>query len=120
MNISPGLGSKAGMSFDEYEKKLLADKTSQMFALEIYKNLIDHFGWSNYSVVDKWNTAPSLMVKDIGNVDIEFAYGGDKIRILFCRATFVVPVDDKHTNAIQKIIDIFDYVESDDGAEKEL
>lgn len=100
---------KEQFKFDEFEKKILDDKTEQMLAIEFYREIVDHFKWHDvYQVVSKWNNIPSLNIK-IGNKNIEFAFGGGSLRIA-CRTIFMVKIDDHCFGAIQKILDVLDYL----------
>jgi len=101
------------LNFDEYEKKILDDNTVNMVAIEFYKDLVKHFRWNGYSVQRRWGSSPSLVIKDISPKEVEFMFGDGKLRINFNRTIFIVPIDDTYKDAIQKIIDVFDYVEDE-------
>jgi hypothetical protein len=101
------------LSFDQIEKKILDNQASKMLAIEFYKSLVGHFKLENvYSIRSSWGDVPSLTIQD--KSPIEFSFGNEKLRIVYGRCTFVVNVDDNYIQAIEKILAVFDYVETSD------
>jgi len=98
------------MSFDKFEQSVEESVKEQMVALEFYKNLVSEFEWeNNYSISKNWADTPSMMIHDIACYDVEFLFGEDKLRLIFNRITFVIPINDKHIEAVEKIISVLGY-----------
>jgi hypothetical protein len=98
--------------FDQYEKKLLEDKTIQLMSIEFYKGMVTEFGFNNYYVKKGWNSHITLVV-EIDGKELEFMFGHDRLRIHFNRTIFSIEVNDKYQDAIRKILEVLDYVEED-------
>ena len=109
-----GMEKSKELSFDEYEKKILDDQSVNMVALEFYRDLAKSFGWTSCHIQSRWGSCPSMIVKDISHMEVEFMFGDNKLRINFNRTIFVVPTSGLYKDAIKKIISVFDYVEGDD------
>ena len=111
MPIMMQANEEKSMSFDEYEKHLIEEKTSQMVAIEFYKTLVEHFGW-DYGIKSGWSSTPTLVVS-INNKQTEFSFGNVKLRVNCSRHIYVITVDDKYIDAVDKILGVFDYIEDD-------
>jgi len=90
------------------EKKMLDDKTSAMFAIEIYKDLVDNFGWQDFHLEATSSFIPVLIAKH-GEMTTKFNFGGDNLlmnlRIYGSQINFSVPINDNYVVTIRRILD---------------